>query len=413
VLPTVPVPPKRLDDYREAAGDDAVERLREAARPLRGLRLLQLNSTAFGGGVAELLFTHVPLLNDLGIRTTWHTLEGSPEFFTVTKFAHNGLQGAEVPWTEDMEQIYLDRMRHNAKELTAKADATFVHDGQGAALITLMEEEGRRRGCWIWRCHVDLSAPDPEVWGFFAGHVARYDAAVFTMKEYAQPGLTGPRIAIIPPSIDPLSAKNIYVDDETVYGILHRYGIDRQRHIVTQVSRFDQWKDPVGVIEAFRRARKEVPEVQLVLVGSMAHDDPEGWHYLELTASHRDNDPDIYLLTNFEQVGNLEVNALQRASSVVLQKSIREGFGLTVAEAMWKERPVIGGAVGGIRLQIEDGKTGFLVDSVEDCAARIADLLRDDRLRSRMGRAARRRVAKRFLTLRELEDHVNLLASLT
>jgi trehalose synthase len=412
MLPTVPVQPLRLDDYREAAGDEAVDRLREVAAGLAGSRILHVNSTAFGGGVAELLFTHLGILQDLGLEVTWQVLEGSDDFFTITKFVHNGLQGAEVPWTEQMAEVYLERVRANARELDGEYDFYFIHDPQPAALLPAIEEDGGRRGHWVWRCHIDMSAPNRDLWEFFAGLVRRYDAVVFTMPEYAQPGLTGPKTAFIPPSIDPRSPKNAPVDPDTVFDILRRYNIDYGRPIITQVSRFDPWKDPIGVIDAFRVAKKAVPDIQLVMVGSMAHDDPEGWHYLQATEDHRGGDPDIHLLTNFQEVGNLEVNAFQRASTVVLQKSIREGFGLTVSEAMWKERPVIGGNVGGIRLQIEDGASGFLVDSVEECAERIVGLVKDAGLRARLGTAGRERVRDRFLTLRQLEDYLRLLGSM-
>src|SRR2546425_5242048 len=229
------------------------------------------------------------------------------------------------------------------------------------------------------------------------------------MQEFEPAGLDGPRISIIPPSIDPLSAKNQWMDPETVYETIHRYGVQWNRPIVTQVSRFDPAKDPLGVIDAYRLAKREVTDLQLLLIGSMAHDDPEGWHYLEVTDAYREGDPDIFLLSNLEEVGNLEVNAFQRASTVVVQKSLREGFGLVVSEAMWKEVPVIGGNVGGIRLQIEDGVSGFLVDSVEECAERMVRLLKDGSLRSQLGRAGRERVRDRFLSLREVEDHVRML----
>ncbi|MFN2544445.1 MAG: glycosyltransferase [Actinomycetota bacterium] len=412
MLPTVPVQPIRLEEYRGPAGDAAVDRLREAAEPLRGSRILHLNSTAFGGGVAELLFTHVALMQDLGIDATWQVLEGSDDFFAVTKFVHNGMQGADVPWTDDMARIYFDRVRANAEEIADDYDYVFVHDPQPAAVLRFKEEAGKRSGGWVWRCHIDCSAPDPDIWAFFCDLVHDYDAAVFTAEEYAQPSLSGPRIAFIPPSIDPLSTKNAPLDDETVNEVLHRYGVDRSRPVVTQVSRFDPWKDPIGVIDAFRLAREEHPELQLVMVGSMAHDDPEGWHYLQATEDHREGDPDIHLLTNFQEVGNLEVNAFQRASTVVLQKSIREGFGLTVSEAMWKARPVIGGNVGGIKLQIEDGVSGFLVDSAEECAERIGKLLADADLRESVSAAGRARVHERFLTLRQLDDYLRLLNSL-
>jgi trehalose synthase len=412
VLRSVPIPEaRRLDDYRESAGDEAVERLREAAHPLKGTRLIQLSSTSFGGGVSELLYTHVPLLQDLGIDTEWQLIDGSDEFFQVTKLVHNALQGMAVPWSDAFEQTYLERIAASAERFEADADFVFVHDAQPVALLTFLEEAGARQGKWVWRCHIDLSQPMEQVWSVFAVHAARYDAAVFTVDEFVRPGFHE-RVAVIPPSIDPLSPKNAPLDDEAVREILTAYGIDPTRPIVTQVSRFDPWKDPLGVIDAFRAAEDEVADAQLILVGSMAHDDPEAWHFLELAQEHRDDDPDIHILTNLQDVGPVAVNAFQRASDVVVQKSIREGFGLTVSEAMWKDRPVIGGNVGGIRLQIENGISGFLVDDVPSCTARMVELLRDEDLRTRLGRAGRDRVHERFLTIRELTDYVTLLASL-
>jgi len=411
VLPTVPLPRKRLDDYGEACGPNAVERLRAAARPLAGARILHINSTAFGGGVAELLHTQLPLFADLGVEATWAVMQGSDEYFVVTKAIHNGLQGAEVPWTPEMIGTYLSQVEQNARELTETFDFVLVHDPQPAALLPIFEQEGRRTGTWLWRCHIDLSRPYRPVWEFFAPIVNRYDAAIFTLEEFAQSEIQGPQLAFIPPSIDPLSAKNGYLPEDTAYEVLKRYDIDRSRPIVSQVSRFDPWKDPIGVIDAYRLARKEVEDLQLVMVGSMAHDDPEGWHYLNMTEEHRNGDPDIHLLTNFQDVGSLEVNAFQRQSTVVIQKSIREGFGLVVSEAMWKKRPVIGGNVGGIRLQIEDGANGYLVDTVEECAERLVELLGDADLRNRFGAAGKQRVHDRFLTLRELQDQIELMAS--
>lgn len=412
MLRSIPIPDqRRLEDFREAAGEEAVERLREAAAPLKGSRLVQISSTSFGGGVSELLYSHIPLLRDLGIDADWQLLEGSEEFFQVTKLVHNALQGMPVPWTDAFESTYLDRVRSNAERFEPDADFVFVHDTQPVALLTFLEDMGRRKGKWVWRCHIDLSQPMEQVWSFYAVHVARYDAAVFTLEDFVKPGVC-PRVSIIPPSIDPLSPKNAHLDREAVREILVAYNIDPERPLVTQVSRFDPWKDPVGVIDAFRVAEEEVPDAQLILVGSMAHDDPEAWHFLELAQEHRGDDPDIHILTNFQDVGPFVVNAFQRASDVVVQKSIREGFGLTVAEGMWKERPVIGGNVGGIRLQIEDGVTGYLVDSPEECARRLVELLRDPKRREEMGRAGQARVRDRFLTLRELADYLTLLASL-
>lgn len=413
MLPTVPVPPKQLDDYAGAAGEAAVERLRDAARPFEGARLLHLNSTAFGGGVAELLLTQVALLEDLGIRTTWAVLEGSDDYFVVTKAVHNALQGAELPWTPSMVGTYWNRIRANASELTDEYDFVFVHDPQPAGLIQVLEEEGHRRGRWLWRCHIDLSTPSRPVWDFFEPMVSRYEAAIFTMERFAQPGIEGPVLAFIPPSIDPLSAKNGPMSREMIDEVLARYGVEVGRPTITQVSRFDPWKDPMGVIDAFRLVREEVPDVQLIMAGSMAHDDPEGMQFLDLTDAHRQGDHDIHLLTNLQNVGNVEINAFQRAADVVVQKSTREGFGLVVAEGMWKEKPVVGGDVGGITLQIDDGRSGFLVSSVEDCAGRIVTLLRDAELRANMGRMGRERVRERFLSLREIEDYLRLMAQLS
>lgn len=413
MLATVPVPEKRLADYVETAGAEAVERLREAARPLQGARLLQLNSTGFGGGVAELLFTQVALLNDLGVSTTWAVLEGSDEYFAVTKAVHNALQGAPVEWTTQMAATYWDRIVANAAELPDDYDYYLIHDPQPAAVIRVLEEEHRRRGRWLWRCHIDLSTPDAPVWDFFEPIVNRYDAAIFTMADYAQPGVREPELAFIPPSIDPLSVKNRPVSEETTREVLGAYGIDPSRPTLTQVSRFDPWKDPLGVIDAYRLVKREIPDLQLIMAGSLAHDDPEGMRFLDLTEEHRAGDPDVHLLTNLQGVGDLEISAFQQASDVIVQKSTREGFGLVVTEGMWKRKPVIGGNVGGIRLQIDDGQSGYLVDSVEACAERALKLLRDPDLRERMGAAGRGRVRERFLSLREIEDYLRLMVRVT
>ncbi|MEW6058663.1 MAG: glycosyltransferase [Actinomycetota bacterium] len=412
MLPIVPLGDKRVDDYTEAAGPEAVERLRKAADPLAGARVLHVNSTAFGGGVAELLHTQLPLMDDLGLDVAWAVVEGSDEYFHVTKSVHNALQGAEIPWSGRMREIYWDRIRTNASRLTERFDFVFIHDPQPAAILSVIEDEGRRFGRWLWRCHIDLSTPFEPVWEFFEPLVDRFDAAIFTMEEYARPGLGRPVLAFIPPSIDPLSPKNSPVPDEAVRGVLSGYGIDPDRPIIAQVSRFDPWKDPLGVIDAYRLARHVVPGLQLIMAGSLASDDPEGMRYLDLTEEHRRGDPDIHLLTNLQQVGNLEINAFQRAAEAIVQKSIREGFGLVVAEGMWKRKPVVGGNVGGIRLQIEDGRSGYLVDSVETCARRIVELLRDADLRERLGAAGRERVRRRFLTPREVEDYLHLMSKL-
>ena len=374
--------------------------------------MLHINSTAFGGGVSELLQTQLGLLRDLGIDAHWQLIQGTEEFFAVTKAIHNGMQGADVEWSEHMREIYMEQTLANAADMTESADYYFIHDPQPAALLPILERQGRRKGKWLWRCHIDTSAPNQEIWDFFSPFINRYDAAVFTMRDYLGTGIDGPELRFITPTIDPLSMKNAFFDPDTAYAVLRHYGIDRQRPLILQVSRFDPWKYPLGVIDAYRLVKEQHPDSQLLLVGSMAHDDPEGWEFLRMTQEHAKGDPDIHMLTNFEQVGNLEVNAFQRSATVILQKSIREGFGLTVSEAMWKKKPVVAGNVGGITLQIEDGVTGFLVDSVEACAAGVSKLLADPQLRYRMGNVGKERVRERFLTLRELDDYLRLLTSL-
>lgn len=413
MLPVVSVAPRSVADLATDVGDEVIERLRCAAEPLEGARVLHVNSTSYGGGVAELLHAQIGLFNDLGIHTDWQVIEGTPQFFEVTKIVHNTLQGAEIPWGPDMEEVYLERCRANAAALGRGYDFVVIHDPQPAAMLAMLEDEGRREGRWIWRCHIDLSAPSEDVWEFFSGYVGRYEAAVFTLPAYVRGGLNGPQVFTMAPSIDPASDKNIPLRQGIVDAVLQRYGVDASRPFVTQVSRFDPWKDPMGVIDAFRIARESVPGIQLVLVGSMAEDDPEGRYYYDLTQEHRAGDPDIFLLTNVDGVGNLEVNAFQRAAAVVVQKSLREGFGLVVSEALWKGRPVVGGDALGIRLQIRDGESGFVVGSVKECGERLAELLADPERANRMGAAGRETVRERFLTPRELEDYVGMFAALS
>jgi trehalose synthase len=412
VLQFVEVQPRKLDDYAADAGDEAVEQLRAAAEPLRGLRLLHVNSTSYGGGVAELLATHVPLLNDLGIETSWAVIEGSDEFFAVTKAMHNGLQGMDVGWTSGMETIYWERMRANALTFPEGYDVVLMHDPQPLGILRVLQDEGWSEGKWAWRCHIDLSQPNDGVRGFIEPIANLYDQVIFTLEEFAQAGIIDPGLSFIPPSIDPTTDKNRQLPAGVVAEVLRRYGVDPEHPLVVQVSRFDPWKDPIGVIDAYRTAREQVPGLQLVMAGAMAGDDPEGQEYLHRTVNHAANDPGIKLLTDADGVGHVEINALQTAADVVIQKSLREGFGLVVAEALWKGAPVIGGNVGGIRIQIVDGETGYLVDTPADCARRLIELLRDPALRRRMGDTGREWIRRRFLCLREIEDHVRLFASL-
>lgn len=410
----VPVWPRPIDDYREVISNEVVSGLQRKAWDRPGLRVLHVNSTEYGGGVAEVLLAQVPLLQDLGLDTHWGVIDGDERFFTITKGFHNALQGnREIPWNDDLAAHYRRVIESNLSSLPTGFDVAVIHDPQPLAIPFLLGDrrhEVAKR--WVWRCHIDSADPHPEIWSFLRGFLEPYDAAVFTMKEFIQPDLPVERIVTSPPSIDPLSPKNSPLGRVTVTDICRQYKIDPDRPIMAQISRFDPWKDPMGVIEAYHTCKEEIPDLQLVLAGSLAHDDPEGLRFYDQLLRGRGDDTDLYILSNFQEVGNTAVNCFQRAADVIIQKSLREGFGLTVAEAAWKSRPVIGGRAGGITLQIEDGRTGYLVDSVEECAQRTLELLRDPERADEMGAAGRELVAERFLTTRELDDWLTLIQDL-
>ena len=410
---SVPLVPRSLEDYRPIVGDEEIETIRALAEPLKGARVLHLNATAFGGGVSELLNALVPLKHDLGIDADWQVMRGSDEFFAVTKALHNSLQGAFVNISADMLDTYLQNIRLNADLWDETYDFVVIHDPQPVALKAMIAQSGQEpAGHWVWRCHIDLTAAQPDVWDFLRPYVETHHGAIFTIPQYVKNDLRMPHIAIIPPAIDPLSPKNTELPAETIRTVLGRYGIDPERPFMTQVSRFDPWKDPLGVIDVYRIAREEVRELQLVMVASMAHDDPEGWSYFERTARHAGNDYDIFLLSNLNGVGNVEVNAIQRASNIVMQKSLREGFGLTVTEGLWKHRPVIGGDVGGIPTQILNGQTGYLVSSVSEAAERAVDILEDPRLAAELGSRGHDHVRTNFLTTTNLKRYLELMHTL-
>ena len=388
---------------------------RAAAEPLRGARVLHVSATAYGGGVAELLATHVPLLRSVGLEAEWQVLHGSDEFFAVTKQVHNGLQGADIEWTPAMQRVYLEKVLDNSLLMDQDFDYIVVHDPQPAALLHFMRDHptlSPNGTKWIWRCHIDLTAANPAVWEFFRPFIELHHASVWTMPQFVPASLGMERVVHAPPCIDPLSVKNLDLPMPFCVEIAKQYGIDPKRPIVCQVSRYDPWKDPLGVIEAFRSVRSQVQDAQLILAGSMATDDPEGFKVWEDTEAARAGDRDIYLLSNLHQVGAVQINAFQRIASVMVQKSLREGFGLTVSEALWKGRPVVGGRAGGITLQIREGFDGFLVDSVDECAARIIDLLADPVGADAMGSQGREHVRKNFLSTRELEDWLRLFGEL-
>ena len=414
MLERVPLLEKSLGDYVDVVGSETIERIETLAAPLRGARVLHLNATAYGGGVAELLATHVALLRSVGIAADWDVMQGSDAFFHITKTVHNALQGSEVEWTADMERTFLERSFRNSLLLGGDWDFVVMHDPQPAAILSFLRGKpvDRPETKWIWRCHIDLTDANPVVWEFLRPYVECHDASVWTMQEFVPASLSMDNVRVAPPSIDPHSVKNLELGAPFVRELCHQYGVDTARPLMVQVSRFDPWKDPVGVIEAYRLVKEQIPDVQLVLAGSMATDDPEGFHIWELVEMARRDDRDVHLLSNLHQVGNVQINAFQRAADVVLQKSLREGFGLTVAEGLWKGRPVVGGRAGGIKLQIKDGENGFLVDSIEDCAARTLELLQQPERADGMGTAGAEWVRQCFLCTRELEDWLRLFADL-
>lgn len=391
--------PLHIEHYEDLIGADAVERIVSKARRLHGLRVVNISSTFYGGGVAEILGSLTLLKRALGIRSDWRLIQGSPDFFSVTKKLHNALQGGDINLSELKKEIYEGIILQNALRMDVEADVVVVHDPQPLPLITHF-----RHTCpWVWRCHLDLSQPDPGAWGYMREFVDDYDAMVVSLPEYAQE-VHVPQLSFMP-AIDPFSIKNRALSDAEISDRLRHYGIPDDLPIVAQISRFDRWKDPEGVIEAFRIARKEV-DATLVLLGNVATDDPEGQKVFESLLGCKEER--ILILTAEDSA---LVNALQQRAAVVLQKSLREGFGLTVTEAMWKGTAVIGGNCGGIRHQIEDGHNGFLVSSVEEAAQRIVQLVKDAGLRRRLGAAARDTVRARFLMTRLAEQYLDLFES--
>ncbi|HEY8316311.1 MAG TPA: glycosyltransferase [Gaiellaceae bacterium] len=406
MLQLVNVGHKSLADYATIASRGLMDEIRALAEPLAGARVLELSATAFGGGVAEIQYTLVPLLQDAGLSVEWRIIRGADEFFAATKTIHNALQGNPQGLTEAQQECFTHFQELNAREIDVdEYDFIFVHDPQPVGVI---DHLGGGQAKWAWRGHIDFSTPNDAVLDFLLPSIRRYDAAIFHLAEYVPERDGLPPCVIWPPAIDPLAPKNMALSTEDAAYIVDQFGIDVGRPLLTQVSRFDPWKDPLGVIDAYRLVKEEVAGVQLALVGSMAHDDPEGWEYWNQTVAYADGDPDIFLLSNLNNVGSVEVNAFQVHSAAVIQKSIKEGFGLTVSEALWKSRPTVAGNVGGMVTQIEDGRTGWLVNSSEECAAACLEILADPRAARERALAGKEHVRKRFLTPRLLRDRLAL-----
>jgi len=393
---------KRISDYEPIVGEDAIREINDLASSLSGKSCKHINSTKEGGGVAEILHNLVPLFRDAGIRAEWDVITGNDAFFKVTKNFHNALQGGEIELTEEVKRIHQAVNEENAKHISTEGfDFIVNHDPQPAPLVNFLKQKGQP---WFWRCHIDASKPNPILWKYLSENfVNKHDAMIVSMESYKQKNVNIPQY-VIQPSIDPLSEKNGELSEQAMEKKLAEYEIDPDVPIITQVSRFDKWKDPKGVLDAFMIAKRSHPDCQLILVGNMASDDPEGQMIYDSIAGECGG-PDVKLITRTD---NVLVNALQRKSRVILQKSLREGFGLTVSEALWKGTPVIGGNVGGIPLQVIDGVNGYLVNNVDETADRIGRLLENPELARKMGAAGREHVRKNFLITRNLRDYLRM-----
>ena len=402
---------KFLADYRSIVPRELADEIRELAEPLRGRRVLHVNATAFGGGVAEILYTFAPLTTDAGLPSEWQVITAPPEYFGITKGFHNGLQGAAFDLTPQVCELYESVARTNAEALSHEYDFVVIHDPQPLAMRHFLADARSIGRHWIWRCHIDTSTPNQELYDYLVPFIDEYDAVIYTMPQYAPASLRVP-VTPIPPSIDPLAPKNMALSAQDAAYIVRQFGIDVTRPLLLQVSRFDPWKDPLGVVDVYRLVKAQRPDVQLALVGSMASDDPEGWEYLERVIDYTGDDEDVLILSNLDNVGSVEINAFQCVADVVLQKSTREGFGLTVSEALWKGRPTIGGNVGGIPLQIEDGVTGYLVSSVAECAQRCLEIMDDPQAAREMALLGKEHVRRNFLTPRALRDYLRLFTEL-
>jgi trehalose synthase len=418
MLPIVKTEKKNFDDYKNLIEPELFKEVKSLAKDLKSLKVVMINATPRGGGVAEILKSLIPLMNNLGIQASWQIIPPREEFFNLTKEIHNALQGKTFSLSYESRKLYQHYIEKTASLMIDEKEVDFwvMHDPQPAGLIQYLPDS--EFDPVICRIHIDTTSPNKEAWNFIKGFLAQYDKLVFSSKDFIHPDIANNQISIIPPAIDPFTEKNKEIDFKEAKDILSAFGVDVLKPLITQVSRFDPWKDPIGVIQTYRKIKEEIPEIQLAYLGLfLASDDPEAEKVFEQAKKEANKDKDIFLFSNTSHLGSLSVdrfvNAFQTASDVILQKSIREGFGLTVTEAMWKGTPVVGGNVGGIKLQIEDGKNGYLVSNIEQAAKKTIKLLKDNKLRARMGKEAKESVRKKFLIPRLLRDYLKLFKELS
>lgn len=390
-----------LKDYQSIIGKRNIKQIKSLARLSRGKKIIMVNSTKDGGGVAEILHRLVPLLNELGINCRWEVINGNNGFFNITKNIHNALQGKRIKFSNEDLEKFIKVNKENAKSINLDADIVIIHDPQPLPLVNFYPKNKTR---WVWRSHIDMSRPDLSLWKFLRKYLMEYNASIFSIAKFSKT-LPHPQY-LIAPSIDPLSNKNRELSSKEIEDVLKTFNIVRDKPIILQVSRFDSFKDPIGVIKAFRIVRKEI-NCRLILAGGLASDDPEGEMVLKEVKKEARGDPDIHILL-LESKSDIKINALQRAADIVLQKSLKEGFGLTITEAMWKEKPVIGGEVGGITIQLHNHRTGFLINSIEGAAYRMKYLLNRPSVSYRIGEQAKKFVSQNFLITRHLKDYLAL-----
>jgi len=410
-MKTAQVMKKKLTDYGPFAEKSLVESIHELSRNLRGLRVLHINATSFGGGVAEILHTLIPLMKDCGLKVDWKVIDAPSNFFELSKRMHNALQGKEDSLSDEDKRLFERVEEENACFIKPdEYDIVVIHDPQPVGLPAFADFGNCKL---VWRCHIDTSSPNEAFWNYLNFFLSHYDAGIFTLKSYAKEGISIDKIYEIPPSIDPLSDKNRELSDAEMEQALKKLGIENEEPVITQVSRFDPWKDPMGVVDAYRQLKRKYVDLKLLLVGSMASDDPEGWKIYEDLLRYIGMDYDVKVLSNFQGIGDIEVNAAQRVSKVVIQKSLREGFALTMSEAMWKKTPVVGGNVGGIPLQVHHGVNGYLVESVEETVECTRRILENPSLAEEMGAKGFEIVKKDFLSTRHLYQYLQLFTDLT